>query len=389
MLRESGNICTASSISLLLCAGAISAFAYGQDSRTGYMPANDQGCKVWQPPQLHAPDFMPRYSGTCRDGLASGWGELQWLNRYASMRVSQTWTGYFHDGVYAGTMPFEYAIEPEPRSNEYIVHLGSVRDGDVVVFAGNSNTGTMDVCGTQMLGVSLNAKTPTTDDGAVKQAMTDAAQSLGKLCPTTPRPTVQVNAYAEPFQIDAHGQRTAQVASARLDWTTHVLAGYSNQASAQLRSKQHGEEQAAKLADTRRRFDDFSQHNNISAWVTAAQLDENPFRYEGKIVGIVVQMDRMLTPDTALVTGAVDGDEGSVQLHGITPAFPDSRHSVLMAVKAGKRETLPGSGESSSAFTSVTRIDSATCNRQGCEDWLGWARGGQQIAWGSPWSPAK
>jgi hypothetical protein len=52
-----------------------------------------------------------------------------------------------------------------------------------------------------------------------------ASRKAGRFCPTIPRPTVQVNAYGEPFKIDAHGMRTLQIASARLDWDSHQLAG--------------------------------------------------------------------------------------------------------------------------------------------------------------------
>ncbi len=371
----------------ILLLASCTVYGHAQDS-TGYKPANAQGCKVWQPAQLRAPDFIPKYTGACKDGLASGKGHLDWLNKYASMRVSQSWDGYFADGVYAGAVPFPFAIEPEERSNEYIVHLGSVKGGDVVVFASNTRDGAMDLCGTQMLGVSLNTKTPATDDAAVKQALLDAAQSLGRFCPTTPRPTVQVNAYAEPFKIDAHGMRTAQIASARLDWETHQLAGYSNNASANLRSQQRGAQQAASLDAEHKRFDDFSRRNGISAWVTASQLDANPFKYEGKTVGLIVQLDRMVTRDTALVAGAVDGDGGTVQLHGITPDFPDNRHTVLMAVKVGHREPIAGSDDKTPAFTGVARVDSAACGQQGCSDWLEWSyRGNNRINWGAPYTP--
>ena len=52
-----------------------------------------------------------------------------------------------------------------------------------MVFAGNARDGSMDLCGTNMLGVSLNAKTPPIDDAAVKQAMIDAAHSLASIAP--------------------------------------------------------------------------------------------------------------------------------------------------------------------------------------------------------------
>jgi hypothetical protein len=358
-------------------------------SSTGYTAADSAGCQVWRPAQLRAPDFIPQYTGACSQGKANGKGKLDWLNKYASMRVSTSWAGYFQDGVYVGASPIHSTIDPEPRSNDYIVHLGSVKGGDVVVFAGNARDGSMDLCGTNMLGVSLNGKTPATDDAAVKQAMIDAAHSLGQYCPTTPRPTVQVNAYAEPFKVDDHGMRTASVASANLNWETHQLSGYSNSASAAVRNQQQHSTQLAKLADARKHFDDFSHRNGITAWVTTGQLDQNPFKYEGKTVGIVVQLDRMVTRTTALVDGNEESGGGSVQLHNVDPSFPENSHTVLVAVKVGKREPLEGSKSDDPAFTGVTKLDSLTCSEQDCQDVLGWERGNDRIHWGDPYVSAR
>lgn len=78
--------------SIFLLAGLGPVCGFAQHS-TGYKPANAEGCKVWQPAQRRAPDLIPQYTGGCKDGMAGGKGHLDWLNKYASMRVSQSWDG--------------------------------------------------------------------------------------------------------------------------------------------------------------------------------------------------------------------------------------------------------------------------------------------------------
>lgn len=96
----------------------------------------------------------------------------------------------------------------------------------------------------------------------------------------------------------------------------------------------------------------------------------------------------METRDTALVTGTIEDDGGTVQLHGINPDFPDSSHSVVMAVKVGQREPLAGSDDKTPVFTGTARMDSATCSEEGCGDWLEWSySGGSRIQWGAPYTP--
>ncbi len=374
---------------LALALASATGSAWAQAPTTGYQAANEQGCQVWVPPQMHGPDFLPRYTGDCKRGFAQGKGRLEWVNRYASMRVSAVWEGYFANGVYAGTAPFAYRIEPEPRTNEYLVHDGSVAGAEVLVFAENGRDGALDLCAALILGVILDEKLPVTADDAVKKAMTDAAARLGSQCPTTPRSSIQVNAYAGSFAIDAHGQRSAAVAYARWDWEKRALGGYSNQASDDLRSRQRAADRAATLLDQRRRFDQFSARNHVAAWVTAGQLDANPFKYAGQNVGLIVQLNRMLTRDTALVGGALDDDAGSLQLHGIDPSFPDSRQSVLLAVRVGAREPLADSADKTPVLTGVQRLEAVTCGEPYCTDWLGWSRGADRIDWGAPYRSAQ
>jgi hypothetical protein len=353
-------------------------------SHTGFVSGNANGCKIWAPPQLSTSDFVPRYTGGCKDGKAEGRGKLQWLYRYAGLKVKSSWDGYFRQGVFVGAKPFTHSILPEQDTNEYIVGLGGSPDGHVLAFAENDSHGVMDLCAAGILGISVDAKVPTTDNAAVKQAMAAAGAKLKAVCPQTAQ-SVQVNVYSTPFGIDAAGQRTVAFADGRLDMQSHAVTSYSNEASNVAEANARLVAMQAGMAKAKQTFTDFSKRNHITAWVTVAQLDENPFRYQGKVVGVVVGLERMVTPHTALVGGALEGDGAALQLHGLTPAFPGPSHGVLVAAKVGKRGPLPGQSENSGIFTSLTRIDSLTCADPECYSMLSWARGAARIDWGAPY----
>ncbi len=359
------------------------------ESTTGYTKADANGCRVWVPLQLHAPDYVPKYTGACKDGMADGKGSLQWLYAYAEMRPKTTWQGYFRDGVYVGDTALPHAIEPQPNSNDYWVHLGAIGGGEVVVVAKNDSDGRMDLCAPDTVALSLNSRVQPTDDAAIKQAMTDAGSRLQALCPTPKHSATQINIYTEPYRLDAQHRRPTPVADANLNWTNGMISGYSNRASSALKSSQNATARSSKLQVSHQRFDEFTRRNGISAWVTAAQVDQNPFKYEGKTVGMIVQLDRMMTPNTAVVEGGLEDDSGSVQLHGITPDFPDDKHAVLLAAKVGRREPAADGSSSLLSFTGVTRVATEPCSRSGCYDWIDWTEGDERIHWGQPYTPAK
>jgi hypothetical protein len=351
-----------------------------------YVAANAQGCRVWAPLQHPSPNYKPQYTGACKDGFASGKGHLDWVNTYASNRVTATWDGYFLNGVFTGPSPLAATIEPQPNSNDYWVHLAAIPAGDITLIARTNDAGILNLCLGPTIALTASPRLSLTDDTAVQRAMSDAAAKLLPLCKTGFTNTSQVNVYNVPYQLDASRHYPQSIASARIDWSNLQPTSYNNSASASLHQQQRFAAADARDDANRKRFDDFTARNHISTWVTAQQLSANPFKYQGKTVGIIVQLDRMLSPTVALVSGALEDDGGSLQLHNITPDFPDSNHSVLLAVRAGPRETLVGT-TGPAETTSVTRIDSVTCTQSSCLDWTTWARGKLRIPWGEPYTP--
>lgn len=352
----------------------------------GYVAANAQGCKIWAPLQRPSPNYKPQYSGACKEGFASGKGHVDWVNTYASNRITDTWDGYFVNGVFVGSITVAATIDPQPNSNEYWLHLGALPSGALVLVARTNDKGVIDLCSGPTIALTANARLSLTDDTVVQHAMSDAAARVLPLCKTGFTNISQVNVYNVPYQLDAGRHYPQSIAAARIDWPNLQPTSYNNSASATLHQQQRFAAADAQFAAAHKRFDDFTEHNHITSWVTAEQLDANPFKYQGKIVGIIVQLSRMLSPNVGLVSGAIDDDGGSVQLHDINPDFPDNSHSVLLAVRVNGRESLVGDS-GPPQYTGVTRIDSLTCSQQSCYDWTSWARGKIRIPWGDPYTP--
>ena len=374
--------------SLALCLAPLLLTAPRAHAETAtYVAANSQGCKVWAPLQRPSPNYKPQYTGSCKDGFASGKGHLDWLNTYASNRVTDSWDGYFLNGVFLGPAPLAATIEPQPNSNDYWLHLAPLPSGDLVLIVRTDDKGILDLCSGPTLALTASPRLSLTDDTAVQHAMADAAARLLPLCKTGFTSTSQVNVYNVPYQLDAGRHYPQSIAAARIDWPNLQPTSYNNSASATLHQQQRFAAADAQFAAAHKRFDDFTQRNHITAWVTAGQLDANPFKYQGKLVGVIVQLSRMLSPNVALVSGALDDDSGNLQLHGITPDFPDTSHSVLLAVRVGGREA-PVDQPGPPQFTGITRVDSVTCIQQSCYDWTSWARGKTRIPWGEPYTPA-
>jgi hypothetical protein len=355
----------------------------------GYVAADASGCMVWAPEQLNKPDYVPRYTGACRDGHAEGKGKVEWLNKYASMRVSTKWDGYFRNGVFVGDAAMTYPIVPQ-GGDEYLVDVGHVAGGEVTAFAKSRQDGGMQLCASWQVAVVLDKSVNAADDAEVKQAMASAVAKVQAVCHNNGG-SVQVGAYAVPVVRDGNGMRPAAVADGRMGWGDNQVGSYSNGVSAAVRGRAQARAASEQMAASRQRFDAFTVKNGVTAWVTTGQLDTNPFKYEGKIVGVVVELDRMASRDTALLGNGLDGYEGGeVQLHGVTPDFPGQEHTVLMAVRVGKREPMVDAPAGSApAYTGVTRVDSITCAKEGCYDLLGWARGADRISWGEAYVAAR
>lgn len=362
---------------------ASSVLAKGRSDATGYTEDIDGRCQVWAPSMLGQYDYALRYRGGCKDGRADGKGKAEWLYRYAEMKVKATWEGDFRNGVFLDGQKIKGRVEPVP-GDKYVVEMGSIKGADLLFISRSPQDGPMELCKVEQIALLPGATVTVADDEQVRRLMDEGIRAYRNVCPNGRN--LSVGVFTEALKPGAHGRLPNPTARARVDEESGKLAYYSNDAAAKAQREREQVEYSRKQEASRQQFNAFSKQHGIAAWVTVQQLDENPFRWEGRTVGLVVRLERMLARDTALI-GSLRNWGPSLQLKGITPDFPDSRSSVVLAARVGKRERLnDGNDNNTAQYVTLNHVDSRLCERSSCGDWFSWARGEQDLIWGEPFT---
>lgn len=361
------------------------ALAKGGGETAGYTEDIERRCQVWAPSMLVPYDYALRYTGNCKNGRAEGKGKAEWLYRYAEMKVKATWEGEFRNGVFLDAQKIKGSVEPL-RGDKYIVAMGSVPGADLYFISRSQQDGPMTLCRLDQMALVLERDVEASDDVVVQRIMVDGAKAFQSACPGESSPNIGI--FTETIRPQPSGGLPYPVARARYDNATNRLSSYNNDAAEKVRQARQQAEYAQKQEAARQKFDAFTSKHGIGVWLTARQLQENPFRWEGKTVGLVVRLERMLTPDTALIRSGFRDWDAWMQLTGVTPDFPESRHSVLLAAKVGTRQRLVDTTNSDApTYVTLTHIDSRVCEHDGCSDWLNWPRGNNKLVWGEPYQP--
>jgi len=368
---------------LALLLPAASALAKGAGHESGYTEDLDRHCQVWAPSMLTPYDYALRYSGGCRDGKAEGKGKAEWLYRYADMKVKAAWEGEFRNGVFLDGQKIKGSVEPVP-GDRYVIAMGQAGGADLHFVSRSQLDGPPVLC--QVEQVALQAgKTDLSDDDAARRLLEAGARAYLAACPKETR-SPDLGIFDEALRPRANGMLPNPVVRARYDIESGKLNGYSNEPARKAQQARQQAEYAEKQAAARKQFMDLSRQYGIATWITPRQLDENPFRWEGRTVGVIVRLERMLTRDTALVRSAQRDWSAPLQLSGIDPDFPDSKHSVLLVARVGKRERS-ADGRDEASYLTVQRVAHRSCERDGCGEWLLWWRGNNdELVWGEPFT---
>ncbi|MDR1995217.1 MAG: hypothetical protein LBQ25_06450 [Azonexus sp.] len=371
---------------LALLLPAAPALAKGAGNESGYTEDLDRRCQVWAPSMLTPYDHALRYSGGCRDGKAEGQGKAEWLYRYADMKVKAAWEGEFRNGVFLDGQKIKGTVEPLP-GDRYVIAMGQSGGTNLHFISRSRQDGPPVLCQVELVALQPNGKVDLSDDDAARQLLEAGARTYLAACPKITR-SPDIGIFDQALQPRANGMLPNPVVRARYDSESGKLNGYSNEPARQAQQARQQAEHAEKQAAARQRFMDLSRQYGVATWITPRQLDENPFRWEGRTVGLIVRLERMLTRDTALVRGTQrDYWWAPLQLTGVNPDFPDSKRSVLLVARVGKRERSADGRDEEANYLTVQHVAHRLCERDGCADWLLWWRGdNDELVWGEPFT---
>jgi hypothetical protein len=356
-------------------------FADSRD-QDGYVLPDSGGCTVWAPSTLkHGSDeYALRYNGGCQNGRAEGRGKAEWLYRSSPGKIKSSWVGEFRNGVFLNAQAIK-EVEPLP-GDKYIVPMGAVGNSNLLFISRSEQDGPIELCRVESLRLEAASGTRLNDDNAMKKLVRAALAHYRQACPKGTR-DFKIGIHAAAFKPLPNNILPNPQIEASVSPVTGEISYYVNSVANNLRQEKAREDHRQQQEESSKRFLEFTRKNAIYAWATLKQLDENPFRWEGKTVGVVVRLEKMLTRESALIHSAMRNEGGYAYLSGITPDFPGSENSVLLAVQVGTREKPTDEHD---AYVSLRHIDSRLCERAACDDWFMWGRT-QDVNWGQPFQP--
>jgi hypothetical protein len=363
-----------------LCLVSLPAFADSRDQDSYVLP-DSGGCAVWAPSMLkRGSEYALQYNGGCQNGRAEGRGKAEWLFRSSPGKVKNSWVGEFKNGVFLNAQNIK-EVEPLP-GDKYIVPMGTVDNARLLFISRSDQDGPIELCRVDSLRLEAAPGARLNDDISMRKLVRDTLAHYRQTCPKDSR-DIKIGIHAAAFKPLPNNILPNPQIEASVSPVTSEIAYYVNEVTNNLRQEKARADHRQQQEESSKRFHEFTRKNNIYAWVTLKQLDENPFRWEGKTVGIVVHLGKMLTRESALIFSAMRSEGGSAYLSGITPEFPGSERSVLLAARVGTRETPT---ELRDAYVSLRHIDSQLCERAACDDWFMWGRA-QDVNWGQPFQP--
>lgn len=120
----------------------------------------------------------------------------------------------------------------------------------------------------------------------------------------------------------------------------------------------------------------FVAEHRAATWLTVAQVDRNPYLWSGTRVGMVVRLQRMVDPATALVQQPGKPDGPAIVLDAVSPET--FRRETVIIVASVDRDRVPLHAQPH-ALSSATLVAAMPCTDDLCDDFLA-----SDVAWGKP-----
>lgn len=383
---------------------ALACLAQAPAQAAEFVTSLDSQCAVWGPWSLGDDKQPVRYQGPCVKGKADGKGKAVWLNPYrfkeGKEEADDTWEGNFRQGVFIGDQPFKGRLDGW-RSNLVLSERGKVGEAQAWWVHRGPSKGAVNLCELEHVALVVPDGFKVEDDQLVHVRMLAAQQTVVAACPSNaPFRAVNVELWRAPLTPDAKGQEPQALAKGAVvldNGKPAEVRAYRNDASAAVRQKQADAERTAKREQVRQAFHRLSADQQVQAWLTTAQAEKDPFKWQGKIVALTVKLERMLSPTVAWVTDADRG--GYYGYGGYTPMLLKGVSSdtfgkldtavVIGQIDGRKRAADLGVSGSSDGIEATTLNVTHTrpCEQRQCMDWLGWDVR-KEMTWGEPFKAA-
>ena len=364
----------------------------------GTLAAQGSGCKMIAKKRYLDPSLVLTWSGGCAGGFLDGQGTADIVS--ASGVIQNRLIGYFRQGVYLGETRHDDAIEVL-SGDLYLLRLGSLDSGTEIwqPVKLNHSDHAVRACPRALFEMlALLPDTAAADDEAGQRALAiEAGALLFQRCGAyyqaaleiVPRDHATVlhddwrgaefnPLWAEMILTHPQGQQQAEVTQ----FTNFAL---ERQEAAQLAAETEAwdADRDARRQDSAQRFLEFTRDNGVEYWASVNDIDENPYRYQGKMVAVPFALGRMADATTAIGEG-FGWSWGRIFVAGLPRGFFDERTWAVVAGIVQEPETRDVRG-GDWTLAVVYSQDALLCAHETCSELFAWMRGRDDLfEWGGP-----
>jgi hypothetical protein len=324
-------------------------------------------------------DYIPHYAGDCRKGVAHGQGRLEWRMRWTPGRNKAVWEGRFVDGVFVGTQAVDRVVAlPGDR---YLVLVDDDGHRRTWLVSRSGQFEPMSLCDIDRVVLDANPASKETldsgDDPRIQSLLDRAARQIHARCPGKAEMSVEI--YAHEFRLGPNDNwPTDAFATARLaarEANDISVTDYRNQVTERNQQATHAARRASLLQAHRDHVRQFASTHAFDTWVTSTQVDRNPYAWQGRRIGMLLRLERMIDARTALASQAARDNGGIIAVTGVTPDTFAAQATALAVHVEAERITIAGFTQ---PLAHVRLIAAESCADDACSAWqIG-------IDWGKP-----